>query len=100
MRSKARQNAAPELLSRRDQNAKVKRVHRDIDLDPFASPCDDRKHRALDFLPICRDIFKELQGEPIIACPDLAMASIRCNEFSLGEEQGAFFDIAGTKSRN
>src|SRR5262249_19403677 len=37
----ARLDAAPELLFRRDQNAEVERVHRDRDLDPFATTSDD-----------------------------------------------------------
>src|SRR5262249_44581103 len=34
-------DAAPELLFRRDQNAKIKRVHGNCDLDPLAAPGDD-----------------------------------------------------------
>src|SRR6266511_4253678 len=39
-------DAAPELLFRRHQYAKIKRVHGDRDLDPFAAARDDGEHRG------------------------------------------------------
>src|SRR5262245_61477341 len=39
-------HAAPELLFRRHQNAKIEWVHGDCDLDPFAAAGDDREHRG------------------------------------------------------
>src|SRR6516164_7810076 len=37
-------HAAPELLFRRDQNTKIKRVHGDRDFDPFAAAGNDRQY--------------------------------------------------------
>ena len=39
-------DAAPELLFRRDQDAKIERVHGNRDLDPFAAPGDDGENRS------------------------------------------------------